>query len=426
MEIKNIKSCIVAILLTGILIGNFSTLYFKVYPFLLQNEKIHAQLSIVEQNYPFYSQNPNSASSFSTLNEEDLLLINSYNESNVYDMIAQQIDFGYRIPSSNASDQCISWISSTMKNFTNVSIYPFTLIRNQKEWLCKNIIAKYNEGKDKILIFAAHFDSRAVAEKDPDESRKDFPIEGANDGASGVAVLMEIARLISQSEVKWDYEFWFLFLDAEDQGLSLGRYGLPNFSWCEGSSYLVNDMKSHPDNYFSANQSLNSIKSFILLDMVGGEDLEFIHESHSSPDLQDRFFKVGNHIGYTQTFPLEANSYSILDDHVSFSREGIPTLDLIIKFWDPSITWSYHHTHGDNLEHISKESLKIIGKTLMYFIYFTYHPSLEGFSADFSSPSFFQENWQSLVLISVGIIAIGIYIFFRMHTKRIKITRMPS
>lgn len=172
---------------------------------------------------------------------------------------------------------------------------------------------------------------------------------------------------------------------------------------------MVNEMQNHPERYFSGNQTVQSIKSLVLLDMVGGENLEFIKESHASPNLQDHIFNIANHIGYNSNFPPDAKTYSVIDDHVPFAQIGVPTSDLIIKFWDSDNGWPYHHTHGDNLTHISQESLEITGKTLLYFVFFTFHPSLEKFPTDFSAPSYFEQNWQSMLILGIGILAVVIY-----------------
>ncbi|MHA1887402.1 MAG: M28 family peptidase, partial [Promethearchaeota archaeon] len=175
------------------------------------------------------------------------------------------------------------------------------------------------------------------------------------------------------------------------------------------------------------NQSIDSIKSFILLDMVGGENLEFIQESHACPDLQEHLFNVGNHFGYGTTFPLDRNSYSIMDDHVPFAQIGVPTVVLIIKFWDLSNGWPYHHTQGDNITHISLESLEITGKTILYFIFFTFHPSRDIFPNGFSSPTYFQQNWPTIIIFSVGIISVVIYgIITLISRKKLKFRPFPK
>ncbi len=372
-----------------------------------------------------------SVNSFDTLNEHDLQLINSYNSSEVLDFIAQQINFGPRIPDTDESRLCQNWIVSKLETAANVSLHPFSIKKGANSCSGTNIVAKINEGHEKIAIFAAHYDSRAVAEKDPNEWLRSQPIDGANDGASGVAVLLElsqiVSQIVSQSKNKWNYEFWFIFFDAEDQGYSLGYNGLPNFEWCEGSTYMAEEMSQKPENYFSQNQSIDSIKSFILLDMVGGENLEFIQESHACPDLQEHLFNVGNHIGYGITFPLDRNSYSIIDDHVPFAQIGVPTVDLIIKFWDLSNGWPYHHTQGDNITHISLESLEITGKTILYFIFFTFHPSRDIFPNGFSSPTYFQQNWPTIIIFSVGIISVVIYgIITLISRKKLKFRPFPK
>lgn len=382
-------------------------------------EDYSVERSKSKENLPSVSLPQSSFSaltSFPTLSETDLLLINSYNESLAYANVETQVNFGPRVPGSNASSECVDWIVDTMSDLSPTLTFSFNITKSGTSIPCVNIITKMNPGHENILIFASHFDSRAVAEKDPSEELQSLPIDGANDGASGVAVMMEMARILAQSEVNWDYEIWFVFFDAEDQGPNR-LSGFENWDWCEGSQLMAEEMNDSPELYFSANQSLSTIKSFILFDMVGGPNLSFIHESHSSPELFDQFFHVGLHLGYQDTFPLDAPTSSITDDHVPFAQKGVPTLDLIIKFWDTANGWPYHHTHGDTLEHISAESLKITGKTALFFLYFTFHPSLEFINDNFGPPSWFANNWFNFTIISVGILAIGIFVFRNLRIR---------
>ncbi len=325
-------------------------------------------------------------------------LADQYNSTFAYNNIQSQLDFGYRIPGTNENLECANWINSQMQNYGESEIYNFTV----NEIPCRNIISRINPNMSQIAIFAAHYDSRAIAEKDLNDSLRDSPILGANDGGSGVAVLMEIARVLATSKINWNISFWFVFFDAEDQGNS----GIPGWDWCEGSKWMINDLKNNPNVYFRDTQSLNSINSFILLDMVGGDNLKFIHESYDSDDLRQRVFEIGHLLEYDSTFPLDANEYKIEDDHVPFAKEGIPTLDLIIKFWDLTCGWPYHHTSEDTLEHISRDSLEITGRTVIQFIYEVYNPEL-GFIEKFSSKETFFSN---PIVIGAGILIIGVSI----------------
>ena len=297
-----------------------------------------------------------------------------FNENNAYDHISSQLDFGFRVPGTVAHNNCAEWIVDQMQNNTDeVFIHDFFIQKeSQPSFYCQNILGKINTNKTKIIILSAHWDSRNVAEKDTYNQTQ--PIPGANDGGSGVGVLIELFRVLSLYKGKLDYQIWFLFLDAEDQGYSLGMYGLEYWDWCEGSRYFVEDI----EDFYDSNEN---IESFILLDMVGGTDLQFIKEANSNQNLYNRIFSEGRKLGYTQAFPINPTIMSIIDDHIAFKEIGISVIDLIIDFVNGA--WEYHHTHSDNLENIDPTSLKIIGQTIESYMksYYTVDFPLWGYFA---------------------------------------------
>jgi glutaminyl-peptide cyclotransferase len=285
-----------------------------------------------------------------------------FNETKAYEYVEDQLNIGYRVPGTTAHTDCANWIRSQLVGKTDAVVtHNFIVQKSGPAYACQNIIGKINPGKTDIVIFGAHWDSRAVAEKDTVD--KGLPIPGANDGASGVAVLIELARVLYANRASLNVEVWFLFIDAEDQGYSGGMYGLANWNWCEGSQNFTTHIT---DFYDEVNENINC---FILLDMVGGLNLKFMDESHSSNDLSSKVFAEGRSLGYASAFPINPSSFSIIDDHVYFSELGIPSLDLIIDF---RLSSSYHHTHSDDLSHISAQSLKMTGQTLESFMYSYY------------------------------------------------------
>ncbi len=300
-------------------------------------------------------------------------LYTTFNASNAYYNMQQQIAFGDRIPGSNAGLQCAQWIANQMDFYGHSQLVPFTVGKDDNKEMkdCNNvlgIIENQNQQEENVVILAAHYDSRAVAEKDDDPTKQNLPIDGANDGGSGVGVLIEIARIISQQSDEFGCDFWFMFFDAEDQGQSRGIYGLSNWDWCEGSKWMANELEQNPGEYFAQNQGINSIESFILLDMVGGINLEYTLVSPYDSQLYDQIFSAGRNLGYTDEFPLGLSSTGITDDHVYFDQLGIPVFDMIIEFWDENSGWPYHHTHDDSLENISTESLNITGRTVLKYL----------------------------------------------------------
>ncbi|NVM34921.1 MAG: M28 family peptidase [Candidatus Lokiarchaeota archaeon] len=253
----------------------------------------------------------------------------------------------------------ISKFEEIDSNFTYV-LHNFTIHLTE----CQNVLFKLNEHKSNIVIFGTHYDSRTKATKDPILENKNNPVPGANDGASGSAVLIELAKVLYKQRRNLSCQIWFLFFDAEDQGPD-NDYGIKEWDWCEGSREFVSDI----DNFY--NSATESFECMILLDMVGGVNLQFINEQYSTSSLLDELFAIGRQLGYTSQFPSNPDSTSIIDDHRAFLNIGIPSADLIINFWN-NPGWSYHHTTQDDIIHISNSSLDITGKTVEQFIYNNY------------------------------------------------------
>jgi Zn-dependent M28 family amino/carboxypeptidase len=330
-----------------------------------------------------------------------------FNESNAYDHIVTQLDFGYRVPGTPEHDNCSVWIENQLLTITDtVLVQNFTIQKqNQSIYECQNVLGKLNMNKSNIVIFGAHWDSRNVAEKDV--YNRTQPIPGANDGGSGVGVLIELARILSLYKENLDCQVWFLFLDAEDQGYSGGLYGLEGWGWAEGSVKFVNKLDTFYDS------SSENIECFILLDMVGGTDLQFIKESRSDEDLHQAIFEEGRKIGYPVAFPLNPSIKTILDDHVAFANKGIAVIDLIIDFSGGN--WTYHHTHSDDLSNIDQESLGITGRTIESFVK-TYYTL--GEITDWRGRNTTSVSYTNLMIIAVFLIGVTIiYAFKRLGRK---------
>ncbi|MFX1497159.1 MAG: M28 family peptidase [Promethearchaeota archaeon] len=270
----------------------------------------------------------------------------------------------YRIPGTQGREKCAQYFIAKFREIdVNVTylLHNFTVHSVD----CQNVLFKFNENYANIIILASHYDSRAKATKDPVIGNRTKPVPGANDGASGCGVLIELAQLLYSRKINLSCQIWFLFLDAEDQGID-NAAGIEGWDWCEGSKAFVNSI-----NYFY-DSSKEHFDCMILLDMVGGENLQFINEQYSTSSLLSELFEIGRQLGYTTQFPTNAYSASIIDDHVVFVNYGIPSADLIIKFWN-NPDWPYHHTTKDNLSKISNMSLDITGKTIEQFIYNNYY-----------------------------------------------------
>lgn len=198
---------------------------------------------------------------------------------------------------------------------------------------CRNIIGKRGSGP--YLIVGAHYDSRRRADRDPDPARRAEPVPAANDGASGVAVLLELARVLKPESL--GRTIWLAAFDAEDNG------ELDGWEWIAGSSYLARSLSSPP-------------QAAIVVDMIGDADQQLYYESNSDPAIKQAIWRVAAELGYTSFVAQER--FAMLDDHTPFLQRGYRAVD-IIDFDYPA--W---HTTADTLDKISPASLEAVGRTL--------------------------------------------------------------
>ena len=291
---------------------------------------------------------------------------------------AKQCDFGPRIMNSTAHDQCGEWIINKFREYgcsvkwqkTDLKGYDGTILH------AMNIMASYNpEAKERIMI-CAHWDSRPWADNDPDEANHKTPVMAANDGASGVAVMLELARILSGGEERDSTSIPntqhptpnigvdFVCFDAED-------WGVPQWSdvesegdtWALGAQFFAANM---PEGY--------KARYAILLDMVGGEGAVFHKEGMSqkyAPNIVSKVWKAAKTVGFGSYFPDSEGGY-VTDDHGPLNMvAGIPAIDIIPYYPDCQQssfgpTW---HTVNDTMEHIDKNTLKAVGQTIVQVIY---------------------------------------------------------
>lgn len=197
----------------------------------------------------------------------------------------------------------------------------------------RNIIAKRGSGP--LLILGAHYDARKFADQDPDPSRYNDPVPAANDGASGVAVLLELARHIDTDRL--GRTVWLAFFDAEDNG------DLEGWEWTVGSTYMAQNLPTKAE-------------AMVLLDMIGDADLQIYYEQNSTPGLRESIWQSAAELGYTQFIPTP--KFAMLDDHTPFLAQGIPAVDLI------DFDYPHWHTTGDTADKVSAESLEAVGRTV--------------------------------------------------------------
>lgn len=194
----------------------------------------------------------------------------------------------------------------------------------------RNIIGRAGSGP--VIIVGAHYDTRRAADmEDPSQ-----PVLGANDGASGTAVLMELARALDKDRLQ--NEVWLTFFDAEDNG------NLDGWEWCVGSTYMAEHLTVRPE-------------AVVVVDMVGDADQQFYFDHNSDPALLQELWQIAATLGYTETFIAEYR-WAVYDDHVPFARRGIPAADII------DLDYPYWHTTRDTPDKVSPQSLERVGRVL--------------------------------------------------------------
>jgi len=286
----------------------------------------------------------------------------NFNSDSAYFFVEQQVNFGPRVISSKAWDNCSKYLTNKLESYNAKVIVqqaPITTY-DQKNHTLRNIIGSYSPEKNNRIALFAHWDSRHVADYDTINTTQ--PILGANDGGSGVGVLLEIARNLDLKNPKIGVDI--IFFDAEDYGQpENSKFPIMNDSWCLGSQYWSKN--PHKQNYFA--------KYGILLDMVGGKDAEFWQESISSyyaSNIIKKVWDVAHNIGYSNFF-IYKNSPQIMDDHYYVNTvAGIPTIDIIE--YDPFSKTNFNkhwHTHADNMNNVDRKTLKAVGQTVMNVIY---------------------------------------------------------
>jgi glutaminyl-peptide cyclotransferase len=197
-----------------------------------------------------------------------------------------------------------------------------------------NVIAKRGSGSP-WTVLGAHYDSRLWANQDPDPARQQQPVPGANDGASGVAVLTELGRTLPSN---LPGQIWLVFFDVEDNG------EIPGWDWLLGSEAFVDSLKAKPD-------------AAIVLDMIGDANLDIYQERNSNTQITAQVWDTAARLGYAQQF-IPSTKFSMLDDHTPFLNAGIPAIDII------DFDYPFWHTTQDTIDKISANSLKAVGDTL--------------------------------------------------------------
>jgi glutaminyl-peptide cyclotransferase len=288
-----------------------------------------------------------------------------FNADSAYLFVEKQVLFGPRVPNTKEHAACAEYLSSALQRFTDTVVVQSFSARafNGTVLNGKNIIGIFNPEMANRIVVCAHWDSRPFADYDPDPENHNEPIDGANDGASGVGVLLEIARQLSSNSPRIGVDI--IFFDLEDYGppQDAQQRGQGNW-WALGSQYWSRN--PHQVNY--------NARFGILLDMVGAEDARFKMEGFSmlyAPDLVKKVWSIGNRLGYGDYFLFEQGGY-IEDDHKYVNEIAkIPTIN-IIHLDSQSANGSFFdhwHTLNDTMENISPFTLKVVGQTVLTVIF---------------------------------------------------------
>jgi hypothetical protein len=287
--------------------------------------------------------------------------VSNFSQDSAYAFIEKQLSFGFRVSGTPEHLKCANWLYQKLNSYTDTSYFQkgSATTYNKKQIPVYNIIGSFNPSAKKRILLASHWDSRPWA--DADDVNTDKPILAANDGASGVAVLLEIARNLSKNKPNVGIDI--ILFDAED-------YGKSEFenSFCLGSQFWARNL--HVPNY--------TAHFGILLDMVGGKNAQFMWEAGSNSWANFALvhtWAVASELGHGAYF-VSTQIGEIVDDHkYVYEKTKIPMIDIIQ--YDPQNGFApYWHTHDDNLGSIDKNTLFAVGHTLENVI-FTPPPSME-------------------------------------------------
>ncbi len=257
-----------------------------------------------------------------------------FDAARAYADVKTQVSFGPRIPGTPAHARTVDWIRAQLEAAGwHVEIQQSASMGHP----IQNILA-YRVNVAPQVLLGAHYDSRLYASRDPDPTRRTQPVPGADDGASGVAVVLELARTLPSSTVPVS----LVFFDAEDNG------EIPGWDWLLGSKAFVTGMQARPG-------------QMILLDMVGGANLSIPMEGYSDPALRASIWDTAARLGYSGIFRPYVK-YNIEDDHLPFLDAGIPAADIV------DLDYAYWHTTSDTPEHVVPRSLQVVGEVVSAWI----------------------------------------------------------
>ncbi len=258
----------------------------------------------------------------------------SFDSSRAYADVQTQVAFGPRIPESAGHAKVREWMRAELESAGwQVEVHESERMGHP----IYNIIAKRNAEPPQIIL-GAHYDTRIIADNDPDLTKRTEPVPGANDGASGVAVLLELARSLPADTTPT----WLVFFDTEDNGRIEG------WDWILGSRAFAEEIPINP-------------RVVVIVDMIGDADLNIYLEKNSNVAIRTEIWSTAASLGYGDVF-INEEKYSMLDDHTPFLEKNIPAVDII------DFDYPYWHTTQDTPDKVSAESLHAVGDTLWHWI----------------------------------------------------------
>ena len=257
-----------------------------------------------------------------------------FNGNRAYTDVQTQVSFGPRIPGSDGHAQIQAWMRDELVEAGwQVEVQESEALGHP----IQNVVAKRGDESPQVIL-GAHYDTRMFADNDPDPANHKLPVPGANDGASGVAVMIELARVLPKDTVP----IWLVFFDAEDNGR------IDTWDWILGSTEFVKNNPVQP-------------QAVVIVDMIGDADLNIYKEKNSNVELTDKIWTIALSLEYDTVF-IPEYKYSMIDDHTPFLRAGIPAIDII------DFDYPYWHTLQDTPDKVSAASLQAVGETLQVWI----------------------------------------------------------
>lgn len=323
---------------------------------VLQNIIISAFVLVLVQCQP--TEKPKASANSKDEQAKLHIKVPSFNRDSAFYNVEKQLEFGPRRPNTDAHIACKNWLINTFdRHGLHVSVQEFNATTYFDEKMKGfNIIAQYKPELEKRLMISAHWDTRFQAEKEQNEVLKKEPILGADDGGSGVAVIMEMARLLADQNIPIGVDF--VLFDLEDQGESSS---MDVNSWCLGSQY------------WAKNPHISKFKFGINLDMVGSKGAVFKQEAYSlryAPGIVSKVWQWGKRLGYGHYFS-DARVGGITDDHYFVNLSGVgPMINIIYTTREYGGTFGSHwHTHDDDLDVIDRNVMKAVGQVVLNVIF---------------------------------------------------------